>query len=135
MTEQQKFAALWRARIKRAAFWCFWPAALVVSWGELAGPPQQEFPPFLLWDKAQHFTAYFGLALLATLGWGRSIRARAILAGVLALGGALEILQGQVGRDAEWADMGANTLGAVTGLGLGFLLLQAARLVDAKRGD
>ena len=40
-----------------------------------------------------------------------------------------------VGRDAEWADMGANTLGAVTGLGLGFLLLQAARLVDAKRAD
>jgi VanZ family protein len=135
MTEQQKFAALWRARVKRAAYWFFWPAALVVTWGELAGPPQQDFPQFLLWDKAQHFTAYFGLALLATLGWGRHIRARVILAAVLALGGVLEILQAFVGRDAQWLDMGANTLGAVTGLGLGFLLLQAARLVDAKRPD
>jgi VanZ family protein len=135
MTEQQKFAALWRARIKRLAFWCFWPAVAVVAWGELAGPPQHDFPPFLLWDKAQHFTAYFGLALLAALGWGRRMRARAILGAVLLLGGVLEILQAFVGRDAQWLDMGANTLGAVTGLGLGFLMLQAARLVDAKRGD
>jgi len=134
MTEQQKVAARWRALIKRAAFWCFWPAMAVVAWGELK-PDPTPLPDFLFWDKAQHFTAYFGLALLATLGWGRSIRARFILAGVLALGGSLEILQAFVGRDAEWADMGANTLGAVTGLGLGFLLLQAARLVDAKRGD
>jgi VanZ family protein len=135
VTEQQKFAALWRARIKRAAFWLFWPAVAVVAWGELAGPPQEDFPSFLLWDKAQHFTAYFGLALLATLGWGRRIRARVILGAVLLLGGVLEILQAMVGRDAQWADMAANTIGAVTGLGLGFLLLRAARLVDAKRGD
>jgi len=134
MTEQQKFAARWRALIKRAAFWCFWPAMAVVAWGELK-PDPTPLPTFLLWDKAQHFTAYFGLALLATLGWGRNVRARFILAGVLALGGTLEILQAFVGRDAEWADMGANTLGAATGLGLGLLLLQAARLVDAKRGD
>ena len=134
MTEHRKFAALWRARIKRAAFWCFWPALAVVAWGELRSNPQ-DFPELIAWDKAQHFTAYFGLAFLATLGWGRVIRARFILAGVLAAGGALEVLQGQIGRDAEWADMGANTLGAVMGLGLGFLLLQAARLVDARRGD
>jgi VanZ family protein len=135
MTEHQKFAARWRARIKRAAFWCFWPAVAVVAWGELAGPQQQEFPDFLVWDKAQHFTAYFGLALLATLGWGRRIRASVILGAVLLLGGVLEILQAFLGRDAQWADMGANTLGAVLGLGLGFLMLRAARLVDARRGD
>ena len=135
MTEHRKFAALWRARIKRAAFWCFWPAMAVVIWGELAGPPQQDFPQFLLWDKAQHFTAYFGLALLAALGWGRHIRASLILGAILFLGGALEILQAYVGRDAQWLDMGANTLGAVSGLGLGFLLLQAARLVDARHRD
>lgn len=134
MTDHEKVAARWRARIKRAAFWCFWPAMAIVAWGELRPDPQQ-FPELMGWDKLQHFTAYFGLALLATLGWGRQIRARFILAGVLALGGGLEILQAQVGRDAEWADMGANTLGAIIGLGLGFLLLQAARLVDARRGD
>ena len=135
MTEHRKFAASWRARIKRGAYWCFWPAVAVVIWGELAGPPQQDFPQILLWDKAQHFTAYFGLALLATLGWGRRLRARLILGAVLLLGGVLEMLQAYVGRDAQWADMAANTLGAVVGLGLGFLLLQAARLVDARQGD
>jgi VanZ family protein len=135
MTEHQKFAAFWRARIKRASFWLFWPVVAVVAWGELAGPAQEEFPTFLLWDKAQHFTAYFGLALLATLGWGRRIRAGAILGAVLLLGGVLEILQAYVGRDAQWADMAANTIGAITGLGLGFLMLRAARLVDAQRGD
>ena len=75
------------------------------------------------------------LALLATLGWGRRLRARLILGAVLLLGGVLEMLQAYVGRDAQWADMAANTLGAVVGLGLGFLLLQAARLVDARQGD
>jgi VanZ family protein len=134
MTEQQKFAARWRIFIKRVAFWCFWPAMAVVAWGELK-PDPTPLPDFLFWDKAQHFTAYFGLALLATLGWGRTVKARFILAGVLALGGTLEILQAFVGRDAEWADMGANTLGAVAGLSLGLLMLRAARLVDAKRGD
>jgi VanZ family protein len=133
MTEHHKFAERLRLFVKRAAFWCFWPAMAVVAWGELR--PNPEPLELLYWDKAQHFIAYFGLALLATLGWGRNIRARFILAGVLALGGTLEILQALVGRDAEWADMGANTLGAITGLSLGYLLLQAARLVDARRGD
>lgn len=136
MTEQQKFAALWRARIKRAAFWLFWPAVAIVAWGELAGPQQQhDFPQLLSWDKAQHFTAYFGLALLATLGGGRRFRASHILAAVLLLGAVMEILQTFVGRDTEWLDMAANTIGAVTGLGLGFLMLRVARLVDARRGD
>jgi VanZ family protein len=132
--QHHKFAERLRAFVKRAAFWCFWPALAVVAWGELK-PDPTPLPEFLAWDKAQHFTAYFGLALLATLGWGRTLRARFILAGVLALGGTLEILQALVGRDAEWGDMAANTVGAITGLGLGFLLLQAARLVDAKRGE
>lgn len=135
MTEHQKFAALWRSRIKRASFWMFWPAALVVTWGELLAPQQPELPSFLLWDKAQHFTAYFGLALLATLGWGRRIRATVILGAVLLLGGVLEILQAYVGRDAQWLDMAANTVGAVIGLGLGFLMLRVARLVDARLVD
>jgi VanZ family protein len=106
----------------------------VVAWGELR-PNPHAFPELMAWDKAQHFVAYFGLALLAALGWGRRVRARYILAALLLLGGVLEILQSLVGRDAEWLDMAANTAGAVTGLGAGFLLLTAARLVDARRGE
>ena len=54
---------------------------------------------------------------------------------VIALGGTLEILQAFVGRDAEWGDMLANTIGAVTGTLLALGLLAVARLVDRKRAD
>jgi hypothetical protein len=39
------------------------------------------------------------------------------------------------GRDAEWSDMLANTLGAAAGTLLALLLLRAARLVDRRRAD
>ncbi len=128
----EKFAPRLRQAIKRAAFWLLWPAAAIVIWGELAPPPA--LPDLRLWDKLEHFTAYFGLALMSVLGWsGR--RALRILLAVILLGGVLEILQAYVGRDTEWADMLANTLGALTGTLLALGLLAAARLVDRKRSD
>jgi hypothetical protein len=51
--------------VRRAGAWLFWPALAVVAWGELT-PHPPALPGPLLWDKAQHFTAYFGLSLLAT---------------------------------------------------------------------
>jgi len=130
----EKFAPKLRHRIKRAAFWLLWPAIAVIVWGELTPRPPQEISELLGWDKAQHFTAYFGLALMAVLGWsGR--RVFALLLAVVALGGTLEILQAFVGRDAEWGDMLANTLGAVTGTILALALLAAARLVDRRRAE
>lgn len=55
--------------VRRAGAWLFWPALAVVAWGEpTLHPPSLPGP--LQWDKAEHFTAYFGLALLASLGWG-----------------------------------------------------------------
>ena len=128
----EKFAPRLRQTIKRAAFWLLWPAAALVIWGELA--PAPELPSIGLWDKLEHFTAYFGLALMSVLGWsGR--RAPRIFFSVILLGGVLEILQAHVGRDAEWGDMLANTLGALTGTLLALGLLAAARLVDRKRSD
>ena len=127
-----KVAPELRAFIKRAAFWLLWPAIAVIAWGELA--PQRDLPPINLWDKAEHFTAYFGLALMGVLGWsGR--RVLLIFLAVIALGGTLEMLQAVVGRDAEWGDMLANTLGATAGTLLALGLLKAARLVDRKRPD
>jgi VanZ family protein len=129
-----KFAPRLRHLIKRAAFWCLWPAIAVIAWGELTSHPPPEVSELLAWDKAQHFIAYFGLALMGVLGWaGR--RAWMVFLAVLALGGTLELLQAVVGRDAEWDDMLANTLGAGVGTGVALLLLWAARLVDRGHGD
>ncbi len=129
----EKFAAQWRAGIKRAAFWLFWPAVAVVVYGQLWPNPQDNLPD-LGWDKLLHFTAYFGLTLLATMAWGRRVSPLLLLLALIASGGVMEMLQLFVGRDAEWGDMLANTLGACLGAGIAMLLLHLARLVDARRG-
>jgi len=130
----EKFVPFLRHGIKRAAFCLLWPAIAIVAWGELTPHPPEQVSELLGWDKAQHFIAYFGLALMAVLGWsGR--RAFALFLIIVALGGMLEILQAVVGRDAEWGDMLANTLGAVAGTLTALALLAAARLVDRKLAD
>ena len=53
-----------------------------------------------------------------------------MLLGVILLGGALEILQSLTGRDAEWLDQLANSLGAVTGT-----LVACAYLAIPRRPD
>jgi VanZ family protein len=118
--------------IRRAGFWLLWPAIAVVAWGELTPNP-----PALaqdIWDKAEHFTAYFGLALLATLAWGLRRSLVFVYLGVVALGGALEILQALTGRDASWLDETANALGALAGLAVAAVYLaMPRRLVDDAR--
>lgn len=80
-----------------------------------------------------HFTAYFGLAAIATVGLGR---ARAAIWGAFALvifGGILEIVQSFVGRDAEWLDEVANTIGVCAGLGAGLLTMQLMARLSKRR--
>ena len=108
------FHGLYLPWIRRAGAWLFWPALVVVVWGELTPHPPKLTE--LLWDKAEHFIAYFGLTLLASLAWGLRRSLAWIFASLVALGGALEIIQSFVGRDADWWDFFANDLGAVTGL-------------------
>jgi VanZ family protein len=121
--------------VRRAGAWLFLPALAVVAWGELTPhPPHLEGP--LLWDKADHFIAYFGLALLAALGWGLRRSLLLVVLGVIALGGILELLQAVTGRDAEWGDMLANTLGALCGAALAAAYLAVPRrLVDRPARD
>jgi VanZ family protein len=102
--------------VRRAGAWLFLPALAVVAWGELTPNPPHLVNDLFGWDKAEHFTAYFGLALLASLGWGLRRSLVWILLGIIALGGVLEILQGYVGRDSDWHDELANGLGALLGL-------------------
>lgn len=85
-------------------------AILVVFLTLMIGPFQGAEAGSLIWDKAAHFMA-FGLFL-----WSFGVLFRrlprvwaAVL--VIALGGAVELIQGRVGRDASWADLLADALG------------------------
>ena len=121
--------------IRRAGAILFWPALAVVIWGELTPhPPRLEGP--WMWDKLDHFTAYFGLALLSSLAWGLKRSLAWLLLGLVALGGGLEILQTLVGRDGEWGDFIANDLGVFVGMALAIAYLaMPRRLVEKQRSD
>jgi VanZ family protein len=115
--------------VRRAGAWFFWPGLAVVVWGELT--PHPPAMAALLWDKAEHFIDYFGLTLMASLAWGLRRSLVFVFAAMIALGGALEIIQSFVGRDADWDDFFANDLGAVAGLAVAvvYLLIPRRRLV------
>lgn len=120
--------------ICRAGTWLFWPAAAVVGWGELTPHP----PAFTqhIWDKAEHFTAYFGLALLATVAWGLKRSLILVYVAIVAFGGVLEVLQGFTGRDPDVLDELANGLGAVVGMSIACVYLAIPRrLVGTARRD
>ena len=95
----------------------FYPALLLVIWGELGASVE---PPGFDWlgdlrDKGMHFTAYFGLAAMAAAGLKRRQTVIYAAFGLVIMGGVLEILQGYMGRDMSAADELANTLGVVIG--------------------
>ena len=122
----------WMRRTEKVMFW---PALVVVLWGELTPHPPKLAGPWL-WDKLDHFTAYFGLALLATLGWGLRRSLVWVFLGVVALGGCLEIIQSLVGRDGTWGDFFANDLGALLGLAAAAAYLaMPRRLVEGAPRD
>lgn len=88
---------------------------LVVIVGAMVGPFQNVEAATNIWDKAAHFVA-FGL-ILWSIGvlFRRLPRALAALS-ALALGAAVEIVQGMVGRDASWGDLLADGLGILLAL-------------------
>jgi VanZ family protein len=107
------------------AFYLFWPAVALIVWGELnPQPPSLETQ---IWDKALHFIAYFGLAGIATVALKADRRVVAATMGLIVLGGLLEILQGFTGRDPSLLDEAANSLGAISGAGTGWLLIRILR--------
>jgi VanZ family protein len=98
-----------------AAFYLFWPAVALITWGELTPKPPHWTTHF--WDKSLHFTAYFGLASMACLVLGFRRPLLLALVALALFGGALEILQGFTGRDPDIFDEIANC----TGIAGGFL--------------
>jgi VanZ family protein len=68
------------------------------------------------WDKARHFIVFYVLSVLAGLALPQSRLHRVGLV-ILAFGGAIEILQGFVGRDASWFDLLADACGISAAFG------------------
>jgi VanZ family protein len=97
---------------------------LMVVVAYLALTPNPPHIPDTGWDKANHFLAFATLAACGRLGFPTGIRRMALLvAGLIAYGGAIELLQLTVeGRMAEWADLLADTLGTLPGIAIAELL-------------
>lgn len=119
--------------------WLLLPAILIVVWGELTHINVAQDLEINVWDKALHFTAYFGLAMMATIAVRAKPRRFLWWAlGLIVLGGVLEIAQGLTGRDADIWDEVANTLGVVCGAAVawsGIALLRARKLVEDQDAD
>ena len=81
------------------------------------------------WDKLNHLSAFAALGLCAMLGY-RDARGRRllVLAGLLAYGGLIEVLQLYVpNRSGEWGDLLADAIGIGIGALLALLWLRLRR--------
>ena len=90
-------------------------AILFVSIALMIGPAQALESASGVWDKAAHFVA-FGLILWSFGVLFRRLSRLAAAALAIGLGAVVELVQGMVGRDAEWGDIFADSLGVVAAL-------------------
>ena len=128
----------WLHRLRKLDVWLIAPALLVVIYGELAHSTLVNILEAHIWDKALHVTAYFGLSLMAPIAVRADRRTYWWALGLIAMGGALEIVQGMTGRDADIFDELANTVGVVAVAGTGWAavrFLRRHRLVDDEVAD
>jgi len=93
----------------------------IICWLSLTSTPPKLIPDVLDWDKLQHAVAYALLSILVAqyLHIYNHIWKTVFYAGCLAIlyGGLMEVLQlmMQAGRLAEWWDLAADIIGALTG--------------------
>ncbi len=88
---------------------------LVVLLGLMLAPGGTIESEKLIWDKAAHFIA-FGLILWSFGVLFRRIPRTGAALLAIALGAAVEVIQGFIGRDPSWGDLLADTLGVATAL-------------------
>ncbi|HST92322.1 MAG TPA: VanZ family protein [Brevundimonas sp.] len=81
----------------------------------MIGPYQNIEQASRVWDKAAHFVS-FGTILWSLGVLFRRVPRLVLAAAAVAIGGAVELIQGQVGRDASWGDLLADTLGVAVAL-------------------
>ncbi len=109
----------YRYRFRRYEGW--WRALFVVAMAGtylLSVLPGEVVAPLFAWsDKLNHAGAFLVLGLLLRMGW-RIDYGRALTL-LVAFGGLIEISQlFAIHRSAEWADLGADTVGVFLGLKL-----------------
>lgn len=92
-------------------------------------PPKPD-PAGLLSDKFYHFIAFSALVFPCALFYARTLVW--VLPMAVLFGGAIELIQPYVGREAEAADFVADVLGVGFGLILGLIL--RARVVNPLLG-
>lgn len=126
----QAMTALTPAHPRRAARWQgglrlgFALLLLLISWLALSPSPPQL--PATGWDKLNHLLAFAALGCCGALAWPG--RRRWLVAGLLAYGLLIELVQGLVpGRFSEPADVLADLLGIAVGLLLAALLAWLSR--------
>lgn len=84
---------------------------LVIAVLTLMPSSQAEGPPTP--DKLYHFIAFAALVVPLSVVYPRHVGW--IVAGAVAFGGAIEVIQPHVDRGAEWLDLLADLLGAIAG--------------------
>jgi VanZ family protein len=119
--------AFLQQRLPQAALFLLLPALAVVGWGELA--PAGAVAELNYWDKGLHFLAYSGLSAMACVALKADRRVVTATVLLALFGAVLEMAQGFTGRDPDILDECANTLGAITGVAIGWLVL---RLIGLK---
>lgn len=110
----RRLAAL-PSRWPKAVRWLLVALSLAATFW-LALSPADDVPSVGFSDKIQHGLAF--AALTCAYGLMFPHRRLCVLAGVAAVGVAIEVLQGVMpfGRDAEFADLAADAVGIVLGL-------------------
>ncbi len=110
------------ADLRLAVIWYGFGAMLLLAVAALSLMPM---PSTGVNDKLSHLVTYFGLAGWFGLLAGNRSALAWTLAAVIAYGGLIELLQAMTSyRQAEWADMLANSLGAAAGIWLYFTPLR-----------
>jgi VanZ family protein len=110
------FSRIQPAALLIAARLTFTTACLVVGYGVFKPPGHA--PPLMPWDKAEHFTAFFGMMGLALVAFPRT--PPWILAASLSFAGAaIEVIQATplIHRDADVMDWAADTIGILAIVG------------------
>lgn len=102
----------------RLALWLSAILAAVIAVATLTPAPHMpEGPPGS--DKLHHFVAFAALVFPAIAAAPRRLLWLAPLA--VGYGGAIEVIQPHVGREGEWGDFVANTIGVMIGTGAGLV--------------